>query len=58
MYGIVTFTSSCPASAHIVIAVSCPITWKQAMLSISATAGFTLPGMIDEPGCTAGSSIS
>src|SRR5215217_8269990 len=28
------------------------------MLSISATAGFTLPGMILEPGCSAASSIS
>jgi len=29
-----------------------------AWLSISASTGLTLPGMIDDPGCTAGSRIS
>ena len=35
-----------------------PKTWKQTWLTISGTDGLTLPGMIDEPGCTAGSWIS
>src|SRR5436190_1758815 len=35
-----------------------PITWKTTWLTISGTDGFTLPGMIDEPGCTAGNAIS
>jgi hypothetical protein len=34
------------------------MTWYMAWLSISAMTGFTLPGMIDEPGWTAGSWIS
>ncbi len=38
--------------------VSKPITWKQTWLTISGIDGFTLPGMIDDPGCTAGSTIS
>ena len=58
MTGIITFSSSCPASAAIVTVVSQPITWKHTWLTISGTDGFTLPGMIDEPGCTAGSEIS
>ena len=55
MTGIITFSSSCPASAAARIAASQPITWKQTWLTISGTDGFTLPGMIEEPGCTAGS---
>jgi hypothetical protein len=35
-----------------------PITWKQTWLTISGTDGFTLPGMIEDPGWTAGSRIS
>ena len=56
--GIITFSSSCPASHAIATVVSQPITWKQTWFTISGTDGFTLPGMIDEPGCTAGSAIS
>src|ERR1041384_1611661 len=40
------------------IVASQPITSKQTWLTISGTDGFTLPGMIDDPGCTAGSMIS
>ena len=50
MTGIMTFSSSCPASAAAVIVASHPITWKQTWLTISGIDGFTLPGMIDEPG--------
>ena len=58
MPGIITLSSSWPAPAPHTTAVSLPITWKQTMFTISAMAGFTLPGMIDEPGCTAGSTSS
>ena len=53
MTGIITFSSSCPASAAARIAASQPKTWKQTWLTISGIDGFTLPGMIDEPGWTA-----
>ena len=58
MTGIITFSSSWPASHASAIVVSHPITWKQTWLTISGIDGFTLPGMIDEPGCTGGSVIS
>jgi hypothetical protein len=58
MTGIMTFSSSCPASAAARIAASQPMTWQQTWLTISGTDGLTLPGMIEEPGCTAGSWIS
>ena len=38
--------------------MSQPITWKQTWFTISGIDGLTLPGMIDDPGCTAGSVIS
>ena len=56
--GIITFSSSWPASHAAAIVASQPITWKQTWFTISGIDGFTLPGMIDEPGCTAGSAIS
>ena len=56
--GIMTFNSSWPPSAAARMAASQPITWKQTWLTISGTDGLTLPGMIDEPGCTGGSWIS
>ena len=34
------------------------MTWKQTWFTISGIDGLILPGMIDEPGCTAGSVIS
>ena len=48
-----TFSCSCPASAAIVIVRSLPMTRKQTMFTTSGITGFTLPGMIDEPGCFA-----
>ena len=54
MTGIMTFSSSCPASAAERIAASQPITWQHTWLTISGTDGLTLPGMIEDPGCTAG----
>ena len=58
MTGIITFSSSCPASQASAIVWSQPITWKQTWFTISGIDGFTLPGMMDEPGCTAGSASS
>ncbi len=45
----------CPAT---LIVTSLPSTCAAAIATDSAITGLTLPGMIDEPGCTAGSSIS
>ena len=56
--GIMTFSSSCPCSAAMPTVVSQPMTWKQTWLTISGIEGLILPGMIDDPGCTAGSLIS
>ena len=41
-----------------VIALSLPITCAQTIATASGITGFTLPGIIDEPGCSAGNSIS
>src|SRR2546425_1169177 len=35
-----------------------PTAWKHTMFTISAIDGFTLPGMMLEPGCTSGRRIS
>ena len=48
--GIMTFSSSCPASEAARIVVSQPNTWKQTWFTISGIDGLTLPGMIDDPG--------
>ncbi len=48
-------TADWPAS---VIAASMPITWAAAIATASGATGLTLPGMIEEPGCSAGSAIS
>src|SRR3989344_719285 len=40
------------------MAWSNPITWKHTMVSISMTEGFILPGIMDDPGWTAGNVIS
>src|SRR5512140_2598416 len=54
MTGIITLSSSWPASQAAATVASHPVTWKHTWLTISGTDGFTLPGMIDEPGCAAG----
>ncbi|MFO0768318.1 MAG: hypothetical protein U0231_16385 [Nitrospiraceae bacterium] len=33
---------------------SLPITWAQTMVTDSAITGFTLPGMMEDPGCVSG----
>ena len=56
--GIITFSSSCPACDAYATAVSAPMMWNSTWFMHSSIDGFTLPGMIEEPGCTAGSVIS
>ncbi len=58
MIGSKAFNCSCPASAAIVTVMSLPITSKAIWFTTSGITGLTLPGMIDEPACTAGSVIS
>ena len=57
--GIITLSSSSePAAPQNAIVASLPITRAATMVTDSLMTGFTLPGMIDEPGCTAGIAIS
>ena len=56
--GIMTFNSSCPACTASEIAASFPTTWNPTIASISGMTGLTLPGMIEDPGCSAGRRIS
>src|SRR5450755_2542162 len=56
--GIVRLISKLPLCPPTVIAASLPMTCRQTMSTYSQMTGLTLPGMIDEPGCTAGNSIS
>ena len=58
MIGSNTFSCSWPASAAIVTVTSPPITSKHTWFTTSGITGFTLPGMIDEPGCIGGRLIS
>ena len=53
--GIITFSSKFPfAPAHVTQA-SLPITCEQTIIIDSQRTGFTFPGMIELPGCVAGS---
>src|SRR6202162_5810458 len=57
--GIITLSSSNePAAAQKAIVASLPITCAATMVTDSQMTGLTLPGMIDEPGCTTGIEIS
>ena len=58
MIGSITFSSKLPDWPATVITVSLPITWAATMAVASGMTGLTLPGMIEEPGCSASSSIS
>ena len=49
MSGTYTFSSNAPESLPTVIAVSLPITWAATWVTTSGITGLTLPGMIDEP---------
>ena len=53
--GIMTLSSKFPFAPAQVIDVSLPITCAQTIITDSHITGFTLPGMIELPGCVAGS---
>ncbi len=56
--GVITFSSICPAWTAKDVAKSFPTTWYATMSRHSAITGFTFPGIIEEPGCTGGKTIS
>src|SRR5450759_3687517 len=56
--GIITFRSSWPPATARALAASKPMIWKQSMFRHSASDGLTFPGMMEEPGWTAGRRIS
>ena len=56
--GLKTFSSKLPSAPAILTAVSLPITCTATMVMASAWVGFTLPGMIDEPGSFSGRTSS
>src|SRR5690606_14121072 len=58
MTGSNTLSWSWPASAAIVTVRSLPTTWWQTWVTTSGMTGFTLPGMMLEPGCMGGNEIS
>mmetsp|Transcript_36472 Transcript_36472/g.89976 ORF Transcript_36472/g.89976 Transcript_36472/m.89976 type:complete len:266 (+) Transcript_36472:2262-3059(+) len=58
MSGSNTFSCSCPASDAMVMATSCPITWKHTWFTTSGITGLILPGMMDDPGAMGGRLIS
>src|ERR1700690_563650 len=58
MTGSLTFSSKLPCWFAIVMAASFPVTWAQTIIIISHITGFTLPGMMLEPGWSEGSAIS
>src|SRR5512146_551130 len=56
--GNITFSSKFPCWFAMVIAASFPVTWADTIIIISHITGFTLPGMMLEPGWSAGRAIS
>ncbi len=58
MSGIIVLSSNMLPRPPSVIAASLPITWAATWMTASGMTGFTLPGMMLEPGCSAGSRIS
>ena len=56
--GSITFNWKLPACPPTVTVASLPITCAAIIATASGITGLTLPGMIDEPGCNAGSAIS
>ena len=52
--GLKTFNSKWPWEPAIVIPLWFPITFTQTIVTASDWVGFTLPGIIDEPGSFAG----
>ena len=58
MTGSITLSSRFPAEPPKATAASLPTTWAHTWQTASAATGFTLPGMIDEPGWRSGRRIS
>ena len=58
MVGSKALSCSCPPSEASVTVRSLPMTRNATWLTTSGITGLTLPGMIDEPACTAGRRIS
>ena len=56
MIGRIALSSKLPCDPAKATAVSLPITWMPTITTASSWVGFTLPGMIDEPGSLAGQS--
>ena len=56
--GLNTLSSKWPLLAPMLTATSLPITWAATMVSASGCVGFTLPGMMLEPGSLSGITIS
>ena len=56
--GMRTLSSNWPCMPPMVIAVSLPITCAETWSTTSGITGLTLPGMIEEPFCSSGSSSS
>jgi hypothetical protein len=56
--GIITLSSKFPFAPAQVMVVSLPITCAHTIITDSHITGFTLPGMMELPGCVAGSRIS
>ena len=54
MTGIMTLSSRFPFAPAQVMVVSAPMTCAQTIIIDSHMTGFTLPGMIELPGCVAG----
>ena len=52
--GSVTFSSKLPVVPAKVTAASLPMTWAATWTVASGITGFTLPGMIELPGCRSG----
>ena len=58
MSGMAVLSWNIEVVAPSVMAASRPTTWQQAWMTASGTTGLTLPGMMLDPGWTAGSVIS
>ena len=56
--GLNTLSSKLPEAPPKLMATSLPNTWQHSMVSASHCVGFTLPGMIEEPGSFSGMLIS
>jgi hypothetical protein len=56
--GSITLSSKLPIAAAVVMAASLPTTCAATIMTASGMTGLILPGMIDEPGWSAGRVIS